>query len=336
MKAWEIVAPEQINAIASAGTTVSDPRLVKVKIEMSTISSSDKKSFESDKTTFPLIPGRHGTGIVSETAGTDCFLQKGDKVVVDPYIPCGKCSACRNEDYRDCSNMQILGVTENGLYCDFVTLPVDSVLKIPTTLGFESAVFAEYVSLAVNALSKINISKGDYVAIVSGSKLGYFIAQLVSYYQGVPILIDQNDEMLALAKNCGIEYTINPLKSKVMDEVYSLTGGRMCEKSVYLTSNNSNGNLAVSLCGYKATLCLCGLHHASAPIDLKTVCDKQLTIVTENNGHGSMPTAINLLAKKAVVTSGIVLDRIGFDQIGEYMKNADAKALVYKNTLITF
>ena len=66
--------------------------------------------------------------------------------------------------------------------------------RIPDQMPYTTAIFSEYVSMALNIIDKLNLKAGDHVAIMGASKLGYVLAQLVTYYQGIAIAIDENNE----------------------------------------------------------------------------------------------------------------------------------------------
>jgi Zn-dependent alcohol dehydrogenases len=230
MKAWRLNGPEQLEMISDTSASVDNPSLVKVKIEMCDLSYTDKINYDKG-TSKPTILGRHGVGLISEVFDENCFLKKSDRVVIDPMMPCGNCFDCKTGNNKNCMYKYRLGVNCDGLQTDFITLPIESVHKLPLTIPFETAMFTEYVAMAINIINKIDIEKGDHVAILASNKIGNIVGQLVAYYQGIPVIIDDNESALTAARDAGVNYTFNTNKSDVVDEVFSITGGRMCEKS---------------------------------------------------------------------------------------------------------
>ncbi|MEG1710344.1 MAG: alcohol dehydrogenase catalytic domain-containing protein [Clostridia bacterium] len=337
MKAWNLIAPKQLEMVTSQSAPVTNSELVKVKIEIGALSFTDVHSYNGNSSKFPIILGRHGVGVISEVyPSDDSFFIKSDRVVIDPVIPCGQCMECKTGHFKNCSNKKILGVNADGLQTDFITLPIDTVHKIPQNIPFETAVFTEYVALAVNALDKINIQKGDHVAILASNKIGYVIAQLVAYYQGIPVMIDNNEKALADARDVGVFYTFNSDKVDTIEEVFSITGGRMCDKVIYLTNTPKNINTALQLCAYNGIVCASGYEKPNQTADFSLICKKQLTVYTIDSGFGSFPTAINLLANKAVKVSGLICDTVSFESLDKAYELSQTSDLIFKSLLIDF
>ena len=335
MKAWKLIAPKTLEFFTSTSAPVDSPAVVKVKIEMAAMSHTDFIRYNSPNGDYPFIPGRHAAGFISEVYDSpDSFFVKSDRVVIDPVLPCGECVACKTGHPNQCNFKKILGVNTNGLYTDFITLPVDAVHRIPQAIPFETAVFTEYVAMAVNTMDKIDIKKGDHVAILGSNKIGYVTAQIISYYQGIPVIIDNNEEALEEARSVGISYALNTDKTDVIEEVFSLTGGRLCEKVIYLTNTSKEVDTALDLCAYGGVPCLDGYVPPKSFADFEETFNKQLTINTVNSGYGCFPAAINLLANKTVSVNGSMSEKDPFDKLDTIFANTKEEDLIRKSKLI--
>ena len=100
-----------------------------------------------------------------------------------------ECYFCKTQDYCNCQNMGIYGLNRDGFLRDFAVLPPKNLRLLPENVQIGDAIFVEYIATAIRLLDKIDIQKGDHVAIMGGDILGNIIAQLVIYYQAIPILI---------------------------------------------------------------------------------------------------------------------------------------------------
>ena len=70
------------------------------------------------------------------------------------------------------------------------------------------------ISIALSIIDKLHVEKGEHVAIIGGTLFANILAQVVAYYQAVPIIIDDNEENLKLAKKCGVYYVSNSQKAE--------------------------------------------------------------------------------------------------------------------------
>ncbi len=97
------------------------PDQVLVKTVVTSVCSSDVKFFHGavSLARFPLIMGHEISGVVVE-AGAEAAgwydVSPGDRVTVEPYIPCGRCEASRSDHfYHQCTHGGIYGL---NLTCD--------------------------------------------------------------------------------------------------------------------------------------------------------------------------------------------------------------------------
>ena len=227
MKAWRLIRPKVLEMQTSEAVKLDDPSKIKVKIEKADICATDFHLYQGLHTVrYPFILGRHGVGVISDVYDEKSPYKKGDPVVINPYVPCDNCLFCKSGEHELCSDLGILGVNEDGLYRDFVTLDEKNIYRIPENLSFESALFTEYVALALSVLDRLDVQKGEHVAVLSAGKMGLIVAQLLAYYQAVPVIIDADNEMLEQAKELGFYYGCNS-NNDPESYVFSITGGRM-------------------------------------------------------------------------------------------------------------
>lgn len=322
MKRWQLTQPNKLLLDESPAIPVEQGQ-IKVKLERALISYTDYTIYKGILAVpkYPLTLGRQGVGVVSEAA--DSKFIKGQRVVIEPYIKCNNCLFCKTDRSDTCQYMKILGVDTDGFFCDFINVPAVNVHVIPEHLSYEKALFADYVSIALNIVDSLDINKGEHVAILSANKLGYILAQIVSYYQAIPIVIDTNDECLDCVSNVNVDYVFNSQSVNVAREVFNITGGRMCEKVVYPTNTSVKIKDALDICTSCGKLCIAGVIPEADEADLSVIFAKRLTINTVNNGCGNYKSAINLLATDAVVVNQLYTGGCSFNILDKYIETCD-------------
>lgn len=321
MKTYILQKPKKLVLENLPSVPVRTKDDVKVKIELAAVTNTDLSIFDGKyKTALPLALGRQAVGVVSEALpDNDERFQKGDRVVIESFVPCGKCYFCKTGEEQKCVNMRVLGYTAPGIFSDFVTVPHNLLHRIPDQMHYGTAIFTEYVSMALNVIDALRLSPGDHVAITSANKLGYILAQLVTYYQGIAIVLDENQEQLSKMAEENINYTLNVKKAGWKDNVSGITGGRMCEKVVYIVESQESFNDAIDICAKNGTICLCGFMRTSEKCDLGKIHDRQLNIVSVKNSNGNFPAAINMLATKKVNTARLQGETFRFAELPEKM-----------------
>ena len=303
----------------------------KIKVTKALFLKEDFNTLNGDThAVYPIIPARVGIGKVIETCGNEVMgIERGAKVFPHPEVPCGKCFECIKGDYAHCASFNIAGKTMDGFLRDFAIFSDDAISVLPSNVSDSDALFIDHVALCDNIIDAINLQKGEHVVIVGGDALGIILAQLVIYYQGVPILVDNNDNNIIIAKNAGVYYTLFA-DNKIEKSVSELTGARLAKKVVYMTGSNLNTDIALKLSGPNATVCFAGFGTPSIKVNFNAALVKQLNFKCVTTGYGNIESAINLIANKAIDTSVFTIQQVkkgeAMEKIKEMNENQDSSA----------
>ncbi len=127
----------------------------------------------------PHIPGSEAIGEV-ETDGK--LFRKGDRVMLYNRVFDGTCKMCRSHMEHLCSNGGILGVVNNGVYTEYVSLPERNLFQIPQGMSDEVAVSLPIGALtSYRALLRAGAAPGKSILIYGASgNTGIFASQLAS------------------------------------------------------------------------------------------------------------------------------------------------------------
>ena len=323
---------------------------VKIKITKALLLPEDFETLSGDNNVeYPIIPARVAIGKIVETCLEQTSdMTRGTRVFPHPEVACGKCYECSNGKHSACSSLQIAGKTTDGFLRDFAVFAVEDISILSSSIQTQDdkpliidnsplnnritdkqALFIDHVALCHKIIDAIHLKKGEHVVIVGGNLCGIILAQLVIYYQGIPILVDNNEKNIQLAQSCGLYYTLFNY-SNVDKSVAELTGARLAKKVVYMTGSNLNADIAMKLSGYNATVCFAGFGTPGIKVNFSPAILKQLNFTCVNNGYGYIDSAINLIATGAVDTSlfniPVVKRDHAIEKIQEIAKSDDTDA----------
>ena len=231
MKIWKILSPKVLTEEERPDNITTDTQ-AKVKVTRVLLTDEELRAFGgSAKLKYPVIPGRFAVGIVGET-GTDCVsVEKNTRVYIHDVTPCGACPQCASGNTDCCADIQVAGSNRNGYLRDFVVAEETALSPLPSSVSDEEALFIGVVSVCENVIGRLGVTKGMHVAVIGASEMGNILSQLLIYHQAVPILIDADEEKLAVAAQCGIYYTLKADKS-LNENINRITGGRSAAGSV--------------------------------------------------------------------------------------------------------
>jgi threonine dehydrogenase-like Zn-dependent dehydrogenase len=266
-----------------------------------------------------VVLGSSGIGIVSETEANLFGLEKGKHVYIEPNRACDECYNCKSGNKQKCSSLQIAGEDFDGFLADFAHVDASQLFLLPDSVPDLEALFINHISLAISVVDKLGIQKGDYVAIVGANNFGNVLAQLLIYYQAVPIVLTNNEEDYKIAKDSGIYYVLGP-EDNWLKEVSSITSGRLTKSVVYIADCNIPSQKAFALAAYNACVAYTGVSYKNSSISFAPAIKKQLEILCINSGFGNTAASINLIANKAINLSHLKLDSSHYSNIPETLK----------------
>lgn len=248
---------------------------------------------------YPIIPGHTAVGVLSETCECGMDLTKGARVYMHPTFSCGVCENCKRDNPFECTDVRVAGISAHGFLRDFAVANLNDISLLPSSVSDEEALFVEWIALAESILDTLACSKGDHVLVYGASLLGNILSQLLIYRQIVPVLVDKDETLLNYAKKCGIYYTFK-LDSTLHENIMKVTGGRGADASVFTSDADFDPSIAFAFAAPRTKTVYAGLRFKDLNVNLKTALQKQCTVYTVTQAKRHIPSAINLLANKAI------------------------------------
>ena len=117
---------------------------------------------------YPVIGGHEIAGTVHELGEGVRELEVGGRVVVEPFIGCGHCYACRAGKANCCAHLEIIGVHRPGGFAEFVAAPAANVHRVPEGLSLAWASFAEPLAVGVQACRRGEVGAEDVLVLGCG------------------------------------------------------------------------------------------------------------------------------------------------------------------------
>ncbi len=282
---------------------------VKVKITKCYVTKKDVNVYGGqEKHTLPYLPGKIAVAQITEVVSDSNYFTKGQKVYLDAEL--------HNNDI--------------GFLKEFAVINKNSLNILPNNVSEYDALYIHHLALAISIIDELKIDKGEYVAIVGGSVLGNLVGQLLSYYKAVPILIDEENENVETAKKTDIYYSYL-LNKNIEKEISDITGGRKCNKVIYITDNDINFDYAIKLTNKNAKIAVAGITQTKQKLNLNNALLNNLNIKFITNCKNNIGTAINLLVQKAINISHFKINEYKFEYVSKHFENSLQKLKTKKS-----
>ena len=198
-----------------------------VKVKAAGICSSDiPRTFTKGTYHFPTIPGHEFSGVVEAVGSQENRDLIGKRVGVFPLIPCKKCNSCKKGLYEMCEHYDYIGSRRDGAFAEYVAVPVWTLVEITDRISFEEASMMEPLAVALHGIKKLQLRKGERVAVVGTGMIAFAAAQWALQYGAEEVtVIGRSEEKRSIAESIkGIKYTVSPEGEGLFDSVLEAVG----------------------------------------------------------------------------------------------------------------
>lgn len=218
MKALAVTGVKEME-LQTIKKPIPEEEEVLIRVSYVGVCGSDlPRYFDGGVHQFPQILGHEFSGIVEQCGGKVSSLKVGDRVVVAPLIPCGKCNQCMSGHPQLCPNYSFIGSRRQGAMAEFVAVPEQNCLVIPRNVSLKIAAMVEPLTVALHGVDQIRFKSGTVAMVLGAGTIGLMtILALRARGVGQIIAVDLNDARLETAKELGADIVINPLTDDLLN-----------------------------------------------------------------------------------------------------------------------
>ncbi len=198
-----------------------------VKVKAAGICSSDlPRIFVKGTYHFPTIPGHEFAGVVDEVASAQDRPWLGKRVGVFPLIPCMQCPQCKQERYEMCSQYDYIGSRRDGAFAEYVAVPVWNLIELPENISYKAGAVMEPFAVALHAVKRVGVERGNRVAVVGTGVIGFAAAQWAAERGALQVCVIGRSEgkRKIAARIPGIEYVVAGDSAGEFDVVIEAVG----------------------------------------------------------------------------------------------------------------
>ena len=166
------------------------PREVLVEVTAVGVCGSDVHYYEHGRigdfvVRAPMVLGHEPAGRVVEVGAEVTRHRVGDRVTLEPGIPCGRCAQCRAGRYNLCPDVVFFATPPvDGAFANFVTIHEDFAFTLPDSLSDDVGALMEPLSVGIWACRKGGVSAGDRVLVTGAGPIGQLAAQVALRLRG--------------------------------------------------------------------------------------------------------------------------------------------------------
>ncbi|MDO4475183.1 MAG: NAD(P)-dependent alcohol dehydrogenase [Lachnospiraceae bacterium] len=189
-----------------------------LKVEYVGMCGSDIHGFESGPFIPPKDPnqkiglGHECAGTVVEVGSKVKKIKVGDRVNIEPGVPCGKCKFCLEGHYNICPDVDFLATQPNyrGALTNYIKHPASMTYKLPDNMDTMEGALVEPAAVGMHAALEAGAKPGKKIVILGAGCIGLMTLQACkSMGASEIVVVDVLPKRLELAKKLGAMETIN-------------------------------------------------------------------------------------------------------------------------------
>lgn len=235
MKSAVITAPRTVS-LKTVDLPEPGPGEVRIRLKGCGLCASSGPVWEGrswfDYPREPGEPGHEGWGVIDKIGNEVVGLKPGDAVAALSY----------------------------HAFAEFDTAPADAVVKLPHNLR-NQIVPGEPLGCAMNVFKRSDIRDGQTVAVIGAGFIGCLLIQLAKQAGARVIAISRRACSLKMAERSRADLILRlDDEQKIIREIQSYTGNRLCERVIEATGLQEPLELAGELCAVRGRLVIAGYH----------------------------------------------------------------------------
>jgi len=302
---------------------IEHPEDVKVKIVSAGICGTDLHEYQNGPVYIsksphpltnkkpPIVLGHEAVGVVVDTGKAITRIRKGDRVCFYPVLSCRSCDMCREGKYNYCEKIGFIGLSLDGCFAEYVTVPEYSCVIVPSKVSNEAAAIVEPAAMVVRAVDRAGIRTGDKVVVVGCGPIGLITIQMAKI-MGSPNIVALEPLKIRreMAIKMGADFVIDPTAGGINKSLSDAFGGKKADVVFECVGIQKTLDLSISTVASGGKIMVVGIYTELSRINMFDIVNKEISLLGNMGGGGYFTKTLEYINKGRLDLDGLVLAKI--------------------------
>lgn len=265
---------------------------------------------------WPQVLGHEPAGEVAAVGRGVRGLRVGDRVAVEPAVPCGRCPQCRAGRRNICRRVRFLGMPGRpGALAEYLAMPEGNLVRLPRSVSDEEAAVLEPLAIGMHAVGLLGRRRVRTAAVVGAGPIG--LCALAAFrLRGARVAVaDYVPARLRVARRMGAAVTVRIDPRRRMAGQVAALGGP--EVVVEAGGTPEAVDLALHAAVPGGTVLLVGIMDAdTTPVDLHVARRKELALLNVRRSNGELAACVRFVATRRIDLRPMLTHRGGLADAG--------------------
>ncbi|KAI1609549.1 D-xylulose reductase A [Exophiala viscosa] len=279
----------------------------------------------------PMVLGHESAGTVVEVGESVKSLKKGDRVAMEPGVPCRRCVRCKEGKYNLCFEMSFAATPPyDGTLAKYYVLPEDLCYKLPESLSLEEGALMEPLAVAVHITKQSGLKQSDTCVIFGAGPVGLLCCAVAKAFGAKKVVaVDINRERLDFAKSYAADSTFEPSKVSAPENAQRLISenalGVGADVAIDASGAEPSVQTAVHVLRAGGSYVQGGMGRDEITFPIMAACTKELTVKGSfRYGSGDYQTAVDLVSSGKIDVKKLISRKVSFEDAEQAFEDVKA------------
>lgn len=274
---------------------------------------------------FPLVLGHESAGEVVGTGSDVSGIEVGDRVALEPGVPCRRCAHCRRGEYHLCEDVVFMATPpHDGAFTEYVSWPADYAFVLPENVSTRAGALCEPLSVGIHACNRADVGTGDAVLITGAGPIGLLAMETARAAGATDVLIsDVVGEKLDFAEERGADLAIDVTETDLAEAVGEYTDGVGVDVVIEASGAPPSIQSTTDAVRRGGDIVFVGLPgEDEMPLNVIEIIDNEIDIHGSFRYKNTYQAAVDLLANETVDVEGIIDFESDLESVGSAFERA--------------
>jgi D-xylulose reductase len=278
-----------------------------------------------------MVLGHESAGIVVETGSKVTTLKKGDRVAMEPGVPCRRCQRCKEGKYNLCVDMAFAATPPyDGTLAGYYSLPEDFCYKLPENVSLEEGALVEPLAVAVHITKQANVKHGDSVVVFGAGPVGLLCCAVAKALGASKVIaVDIQKPRLEFAKELAATSIYESQKVSAAENAKNLIEqndlGLGADVAIDASGAEPSVQTAMQVLRTGGSYVQGGMGKDEITFPILAACTKELTIKGSfRYGSGDYKLAVELIASQQVDAKKLISRKVKFEDAEQAFQDVKA------------
>lgn len=275
----------------------------------------------------PMVLGHESSGVISAVGSSVTTLKEGDRVAMEPGIPCRRCEPCKAGKYNLCENVQFAATPPiDGTLAKYYVLPEDFCYKVPESISLQEAAVMEPLGVAVHIVRQAAVSPGQSVVVFGAGPVGLLCCAVARAFGATKVIaVDIQAGRLNFAKQYAATATFEPAKTTSAENAQRLVDENDIAPGAdaVIEASGAEPSVHTGIHALRAggTYVQGGMGRSEVTFPIMAACTKELNIRGSfRYGSGDYKLAVGLVASGKINVKDLITSTVDFHNAEQAFK----------------